>query len=75
MSRRAEAVTFILKPDLSGADAYLADLSWGIAVAPARRITGEATMKVIVNAVLVVVAAAILQSLPDIARYFRIREM
>jgi hypothetical protein len=32
-------------------------------------------MKVIFSALFVLVAAAILQSLPDIARYFRMREM
>ena len=32
-------------------------------------------MKVIFSALLVLAAAAILQSLPDIARYFRMREM
>ena len=32
-------------------------------------------MKVIFSAMFVLAAAAILQSLPDIARYFRMREM
>ena len=35
----------------------------------------DTRMKIICSALLVLAAAAVLQSLPDLARYFRMREM